>query len=305
MRYRMMMIMLIWVLTSCSNMTANPVEQHQSEPTYEVVILNESDIQSEIRMDDFIYRLVTEKGSYTTDEDIEIYAELEYVGSQDEITIYHDASPFYFPITEQTRNYPIGYAMDQPLIATTLEKGESLREVYRGGGGYGEQDDPAYIEFMKAFHQHGFLTGEYEVAGSADFYVQLEKETGTRKTYTIEGNIRFEVTGEQWLSVDLECSDMCMRMSEVPFTKRRFDVPNELAQFEAVLEQAERMEGILDYGIMYIMHVTQSDGTQKQYVLNVSDEDNTTGLLVDLDVSEVGYSIPKELHQQLREMIYY
>lgn len=61
--------------------------------------------KAEIMKDDFIYRLFTEKGTYQKREDVKLYAELEYIGELDSITIYHAASPFYFDITEKIRIY--------------------------------------------------------------------------------------------------------------------------------------------------------------------------------------------------------
>ena len=68
--------------------------------------------------------------SMTTFGDTAIFAELTYVGELDSIDIYHAASPFYFPLEERTRGIEVDYAMDEPLIVTTLEKGEPLRQKY-------------------------------------------------------------------------------------------------------------------------------------------------------------------------------
>ncbi|WP_314000845.1 hypothetical protein [uncultured Paenibacillus sp.] len=147
---------------------------------------------AEVTERDFVYRLVSDKKEYVEGEPVLIYAELEYVGDKDSVTIYHASSPFYFPIVEKTRDYVIGYAMDQPLISTTLERGKPLREDYRKSGGYTEQDNKEYIAFMKAFSEgNGFPAGRYEVDGFADFFVE-SAENG-QENYKIKAQMEFAV----------------------------------------------------------------------------------------------------------------
>jgi hypothetical protein len=142
---------------------------------------------------DFIYRLVSEKSVYEEDEPLAIHAELEYIGEDDQVDIYHAASPFYFPISEITRGYEIGYVMDQPLIRTTLVKGVPLRESYTGSGWYSEQDPPEYLEFIKQVMEGRFPEGKYTVNGYAGFYVEDGDGDGGQTSYRIEGSIGFEV----------------------------------------------------------------------------------------------------------------
>ncbi|GMK40458.1 hypothetical protein PCCS19_35140 [Paenibacillus sp. CCS19] len=124
----------------------------------------------EVKEGDFVYRLVAETAEDHAADSVKLYAELEYVGDQDEVTITHAMSPFYFPMKETTRGYDIGYMMEEPLITTALKKGEPLREDYYRSGGYSADQDPeAYIAFMKEFMEKGFLPGRYEVNGFADF----------------------------------------------------------------------------------------------------------------------------------------
>ncbi|MBD3921670.1 hypothetical protein H8B09_23085 [Paenibacillus sp. PR3] len=142
---------------------------------------------AEVKDDDFVYRLVAETAEDQAADSVKLYAELEYVGDQDEVTITHAMSPFYFPMKETTRGYGIGYMMDQPLITTTLKKGEPLREEYHGSGGYSEDQDPKdYIQFIKDFGANGFLPGRYEVNGFADFnYLVGEKREPHKLSATV------------------------------------------------------------------------------------------------------------------------
>ncbi|MBO8171515.1 MAG: hypothetical protein H0Z33_06480 [Bacillaceae bacterium] len=150
--------------------------------------------QDEVTEGDFTYRLVTEKKEYQQGEPVRIYAELVYTGDREEITIYHAASPFYFPMVEKTRGFTIDYPMEQPLVSTTLKKGEPIQKEYRRSGGYGSQDEKAYIDFMKSFLEEGFPAGYYVVNGFADFYVEWD-ENGekVKRDYRIEAEIDFKV----------------------------------------------------------------------------------------------------------------
>ncbi|UVI33067.1 hypothetical protein [Paenibacillus spongiae] len=169
-------------------------KQESEDPgTVKVDILNK---QNAVTADgDFIYRLVTEKAEYSLGETVKIYAELEYIGEQDSITIYHAASPFSFPIEERTRGYSIGYNMNTPLLNTTLKRGEPLREEYKNSGGFGETDERAYIDFIKSLWADGFPAGYYVVDGFADFYVESKVDGEDKEEdYTIKSQIDFTVT---------------------------------------------------------------------------------------------------------------
>ncbi|MCH1624286.1 hypothetical protein [Fredinandcohnia quinoae] len=148
-------------------------------------------MEAETTEGDFVYRLVSEKELYKEAEPVKLYAELEYIGDQDSISIFHAGSPFYFDMTEKTRDYEIPYPMIQPLIQTTLKKGEPLREPYTKSGGYSDQDDGEYVKFMKKFLKgDDFPTGQYEVKGNASFHTE---EYGTEQQFNIEAKIEFEV----------------------------------------------------------------------------------------------------------------
>ena len=149
--------------------------------------------KAEVTEGDFIYRLVTEKAEYSENEPIKIYAELEYIGNNEEITIAHASSPFHFPMVETTRNYEIIYTMEQPAIGTKLIKGEPLRAEYKGSGGYGSEDKEEYIKFMEQIMNQQFPEGHYVVGGFADFWVK-ENDDEQKKEYRIEAQVEFSVS---------------------------------------------------------------------------------------------------------------
>ncbi|KAA9021835.1 hypothetical protein F4V44_16455 [Niallia endozanthoxylica] len=149
--------------------------------------------KAEMQDGDFIYRLVSEQEEYADGQSVTLYAELEYIGEQSEVTIEHAASPFYFPMEEKIRGFEIPYPMPEPLVMTTLKKGEALRVSYTGSGAYSEDDEKAYVEFMKDFIKNGFPTGYYTVDGFADFWVQKNDHKNEPDRYHIEAQVDFKV----------------------------------------------------------------------------------------------------------------
>ncbi|MGO1060371.1 hypothetical protein ACTL32_14640 [Planococcus sp. FY231025] len=140
---------------------------------------------------DFIYRLAAESDSFKAGGPVSMYAELEYTGERESIDIYHAASPFYFHLHEKTRDFEVPYPMNEPLIMTTLIKGEPLRERYRGSGGYAQEDPEEYREFIQRVMDGRFPVGFYEVDGSANFYT--ENPEADKTDYDIHAAISFEV----------------------------------------------------------------------------------------------------------------
>lgn len=150
--------------------------------------------KAEVTEEDFVYRLMTEKSEYIIGEPIMIYAELEYTGEKEEIEIFHSASPFYFPMTETTRNYVIEYVMNEPLLSTKLIKGEPLRAEYSGGSGsYVSEDKKEYIDFIKKIMKQEFPEGDYVINGVADFYVITNVQTEQEKKYNVKAQVEFRV----------------------------------------------------------------------------------------------------------------
>jgi hypothetical protein len=182
--YGFIMIVCI-VLTSCSS-SGGTNDKKQGYNSHNEAITT----QAEVREGDFIYRLVSEQGTYEGNDSVMMYAELEYIGEKSEVTIFHSASPFNFPIVEKTRDYAIPYVMNEPLLNTTLIHGEPLREKYGRSGGYGSNDEEGYVKFMKSFLKDGFPSGYYIVDGFADFYIESDKG---KTDYTIKAQIQFAV----------------------------------------------------------------------------------------------------------------
>lgn len=186
----LLLTMSAFILTSC---TSNEETKKKESLLDEYKVIN---THSEVRVRDFIYRIVSEKQEYEQNEKVKIYAELEYVGNVDKITIYHASSPFYFNVEERTRHYSLEYFMNQPLVRTTIVKGKPLREEYReGGGGYGDDDPKDYVDFIKNISKTKRLpSGYYVLNGKADFYVEtLKNGKKVEVVYNINSPIDFKV----------------------------------------------------------------------------------------------------------------
>jgi len=183
-------LFLIMLLTAaCGTGGDTPADTTASVDDYSV-----STTEASAEDGDFIYRLVSEHEQYTSGGPVEIFAELEYTGEEDTIDIFHAGSAFFFPMEEQTRGYQLDYPMEEPLITTTLTKGEPLREQYVGSGGYSDQEDAAYIEFMQQVMNNEFPQGYYIVDGYADYYT--ETPDGAQTDYEIHAEIDFKVIDE-------------------------------------------------------------------------------------------------------------
>lgn len=141
-------------------------------------------------MDDFIFHLKSEKDTYKLNEPLQIYAELEYVGESDEITIYHASSPFILELKELNNNFDFGYAMDTPLLTSTLIKGEPIRIPYSFSGGYNEFSPDDYVQFVKKLMDGEFPIGRYVISGKTDFYTETDE---VKHTYNMEQSIEFKV----------------------------------------------------------------------------------------------------------------
>jgi hypothetical protein len=186
MRKFVFLFFLILIMTACGTAGKNDFT-HQSrsmEPLPSV---------KEVQKGDFVYRLFSEKDVYAPFDDTAIFAELTYVGDLESIDIYHAASPFYFPLEERTRGIEVDYAMDEPLIITTLKKGEPFSRKYGFAGGYSDQDEIKYVEFVKSLMNERFPEGDYIIHGSVEFAITDPSEATDEERVKLKADIGFTV----------------------------------------------------------------------------------------------------------------
>lgn len=180
-----LIILFSFLLTGCGTENSSG-NKNSNLDKYEVLNTEAEGVDG-----DFIYRLVSEKATYTESDSVSIYAELEYAGNQDQVIIYHAASPFHFPFHEKTRDFKVGYGMEQPLLHTTLLKGKPLRERYIGSSGYSGDESREFADFVQSIMRNQFPSGYYVMQGYADFYIgTLETK---EKEYRISAEIKFIV----------------------------------------------------------------------------------------------------------------
>jgi hypothetical protein len=111
-------------------------------------------------------------------------------------------------------------------------------------------------------------------------------------------------TATDVLKIRLECAELCEQMDKSPFKEKVINDGHEIKAFMEAIKQAQPIMGKLDYGADFRMYVSFSDGSEKQYVLNIADDEKSAGLLVDMADSEQGYTIPKENAKVLSAIIY-
>lgn len=141
-----------------------------------------------VSTNDFLYQLEVANTQIQAGEPFELFASLTYTGDQDSITIVHAASPFYYDMTEITRDFELDYFMDQPAITTVLKKGETLKHQYQFTAGYSDQDSEEYRAFVDQFLAGDTPKGSYKVDGYVQFQIEGEDEQTE-----LGGHIGFDV----------------------------------------------------------------------------------------------------------------
>ena len=152
--------------------------------------------ENEVKEGDFVYRIFSEKDVYNEFGDIAVFAELTYVGDEESIEIYHAESAFHFPFEERTREFEVGYAMNEPLLTTKLLKDEPFRQVYSFAGGYSDQDTEEFQEFVQTIIEEGFPEGEYIINGSAQFDTTDPAVATDDQKFNMNASIGFTVVKE-------------------------------------------------------------------------------------------------------------
>ena len=149
--------------------------------------------ENEVKEGDFVFRIFSEKDVYNEFGDIAVFAELTYVGDEESIEIYHAESPFHFPFEERTREFKVGYAMNEPLLTTKLLKDEPFQKKYSFAGGYSDQDSEDFQQFVQTIIEEGFPEGEYIINGSAEFHTADPAGATDDQKYNMNASIGFTV----------------------------------------------------------------------------------------------------------------
>jgi len=106
-------------------------------------------------------------------------------------------------------------------------------------------------------------------------------------------------------SIKLECIQLCMQKEERPFEEKQFKDKDSITLFIQAIHESKKMQGVLDYGAIFLMTVNFTDGNENTYHLNIENiEDPQKGLLLMLPNTEQGYEIPEGISKDLRDLIY-
>lgn len=122
---------------------------------------------------------------------IKIWATLKYIGTENQIKIWHSNPYIPFTITDG-KDFNIGGISDCILTSTTLEKDKLYRIEYVKSGAFSEDDPNA--AFWSAFYKEKELSlpkGEYTVEAGSAF--SLSEEIINSKV-TLRSQLKIKVT---------------------------------------------------------------------------------------------------------------
>ena len=162
--------MCMLVLVGCQGQQGR--EQTGAGETKDLVdSIAAAQIEAEATENDFRLKLYADDRVYHTDEAIQIWATLEYVGAEDTVTIWHGNPYIAFSITDGGDFRAYGVVHDI-LTSTELKKGEIYRFDYAKSGGYETQAPDA--DFWEEFFREDDLrlpAGTYTVSVNGAFYL--------------------------------------------------------------------------------------------------------------------------------------
>jgi len=118
---------------------------------------------------DFIMTLSSDKRTYKSKDKIIIWGTLEYVGDNDEVTIWHGCPFMLFSVTDGDY-YNLGTGVVDILTNSVLEKGKVYHFDYQKSGGWDANAPDA--EFWENFFSEKDLIlprGEYTITLRGDF----------------------------------------------------------------------------------------------------------------------------------------
>jgi len=135
---------------------------------------------SYIESDDFILRLFVDNNTYQTGEVITVWAELEYIGENESITIYHSEPYLVFQIVGDNGFEMLPYRVDV-LESSILVRDETYHFDFQKSGEWSLDDEDA--EFWENFFDEPNLIlppGEYTITVVAAFSLSSEDVIGSQ-----------------------------------------------------------------------------------------------------------------------------
>jgi hypothetical protein len=168
-------LFFVFTLSSCQKEVSTPITAREGRQVAET-----SD-------DNFRIILYSEKDVYTDTEEVDIWATIEYIGSEDSIDIYSGEPYAGFTVESDGVTF-ISTLFLTLLKTTTIQKGDVHEFPLRKAGGFSEDDEDA--DFWRDFYSEEkmlFPKGEYQLTFFTGFYIK------TRSDYQLSTEYQFEV----------------------------------------------------------------------------------------------------------------
>lgn len=155
-----------------------------SEVNNQITILNELKNYPKDNNNLFELNLYSDKQTYKTTDKIKIWATLKYIGSDNQIKIWHSNPYISFSITDG-KNFKTGDIFDDLLASTILVKDKLYKFDYAKSGGYSADDPNA--DYWEKFYKEKDLylpKGEYTVSvgGAFSLTQNFEKNNLVKET---------------------------------------------------------------------------------------------------------------------------
>jgi len=126
---------------------------------------------------EFEIKLYSEKPRYHTSENVNIWATLKYIGTQQQIEIWSGDPHMVFSITDG-KDFHTGNVIILILKSTTLTRGELYHFDYQKSGGYdADSPDTSYWEEFYREHDLFLPEGTYTVSVHGAFYLSADTKT--------------------------------------------------------------------------------------------------------------------------------
>ncbi|MCL2637647.1 MAG: hypothetical protein FWD48_04675 [Oscillospiraceae bacterium] len=172
---------LVFAAVGCSKTTEEPQAIPQIDEPETI-----TEQSSSVTVDDFVLTVYTDKNIYTTDEEIEIWADFKYIGSQDSIEIFHSSDYLVYTIFDGERYWNNGF-VNTILISSILTKDVAEHHDFKKSGGWsGDDPDAAFWEEFYSASDLRLPAGEYTVTAHVDFSLSDENMLGTRNQFKTE-----------------------------------------------------------------------------------------------------------------------
>lgn len=143
------------------------------------------DLTASFKDDLFELTIYLDKNSYSAEETIFCYATLEYIGEEDNITVYSSDPLVGFGIKDN-KYFDGGYAVNDVLIRTSFQKGQIVKYDFTKSGGW-DAEDPNAEFYEKYFTDPNLVlpAGDYEVSATINCALDESDILGSKYKQTV------------------------------------------------------------------------------------------------------------------------